>query len=106
MQGDLTRSKSNKGSADGQFSAEILHRSLWKGRLVSLALAGLSSSRLFRDEGQHPWRTFFGHGRKPPGSTTGGDPWEGRSAADLNGTETIGGILCWKKGKDTRHLFA
>ena len=34
MHGDLTRSKSNKGSVDGQFSHEFLHRPVWRGRLV------------------------------------------------------------------------
>ena len=34
MHGDLTRSKSNKGSVDGQFSHEFLHRTVWRGRLV------------------------------------------------------------------------
>ena len=30
MDGDLTRSKSNKGSGDGQFSHEFLHRPVWR----------------------------------------------------------------------------
>ena len=34
MHGDLTRSKSNKGSVDGQFSHEFLHRTVWRGQLV------------------------------------------------------------------------
>jgi hypothetical protein len=31
MQNDLTRSKSNKGPVDGQFSHEFLHRPVWRG---------------------------------------------------------------------------
>ncbi len=36
MHGDLTRSKSNKGAVDGQFSHEFLHRPVWESRFVRL----------------------------------------------------------------------
>ena len=67
---------------------------------------GYSSSSLFRNEDQHPRRVFFGHVRKPSGSTAGGNSWEDGSTADLDGAKTVGGILHREKGKDTWNLFA
>ena len=40
LHGNLTRSKSNKGSVDGQFSHEFLHRPVWGGRLVGFCAGG------------------------------------------------------------------
>ena len=42
MDGDLTRSKSNKGSPDGQFSREFLHRPVWRW-LFAVLCAGLAA---------------------------------------------------------------
>src|SRR5437868_14039412 len=36
MQGDVTRSKSNKGPVDGQFSHDFLHQSVWRGRFAGV----------------------------------------------------------------------
>ena len=42
MDGDLTRSKSNKGSLDGQFSHEFLHQPVWRW-LFTWLCAGLAA---------------------------------------------------------------
>jgi len=48
MHGDLTRSKSNKGSVDGQFSHEFLHRTVWRGRLVGFCAGWLFPVQLYQ----------------------------------------------------------
>jgi len=69
-------------------------------------LADFFSLLLFRYEDQHPRRGLFDHVRKPSGGTTGGNSWENGSTANLNGPETIGGILCWGEGEDSWNLSA
>lgn len=48
MHGDLTRSKSNKGSVDGQFSHEFLHRTVWRGRLVGFCAGWAVRAQLYQ----------------------------------------------------------
>src|SRR6185295_13916497 len=59
---------------------------------------------LFRHEDQHPRRAFFDHVRKTSSGTAGGNPWKDGSTANLNGSETIGSVLCGEKGKDAWNL--
>jgi hypothetical protein len=48
MYGDLTRSKSNKGSVDGQFSHEFLHRQVRRGRFAGLCAGGAVRIQLYQ----------------------------------------------------------
>jgi hypothetical protein len=77
-----------------------------EGDSQGFAPAGLFQLGLFRHEDQHPRRAFFDHVRKPSGGTTGGNSWENGSTANLNGPETIGGILRWGEGEDSWNLSA
>jgi len=54
MDGDLTRSKSNKGSLDGQFSHEFLHRPVERWRFAGLC-ADLAASVQF----YQAWKVIF-----------------------------------------------
>jgi hypothetical protein len=67
-------------------------------------LADFFSLLLFRYENQHPWRTLFGHVGEPSGGTAGGKSREDSSTANLNGAETIEGILHRVEGEDSRNL--
>src|SRR5580765_6276384 len=48
MPGDLTRAKSNKGSVDGQFSREFLHRPVRKGQSVGFCAGRLLAFSFIR----------------------------------------------------------
>jgi hypothetical protein len=67
-------------------------------------LAGFFSILLFRHENQHPRRTLFGHVGEASGGTAGGKSREDSSTANLNGAETIEGILPRVEGEDSRNL--
>ena len=47
MPGDLTQSKSNKGSGDGQFSREFLHRPVWRWQLAVFYAGGAVRALLY-----------------------------------------------------------
>ena len=67
---------------------------------------GCFGSGLFWYEDQHPRRALFDHVGKPSGGTAGGQSREDGSTANLNGAETIGGVLLRMKGKDSWNLSA
>jgi len=71
-----------------------------------LCRPGCSGSGLFWHEDQHPRRALFDHVRKPSGGTAAGNSWKDGSASNLNGPETIGGVLRRVKGEDSWNFSA
>jgi hypothetical protein len=61
---------------------------------------------LFWYEDQHPGRGFLHHVRKTSCGIAGGNSWKDGSTANLNGAETIGGVLRGVKREDSWNLSA